>query len=294
VCDPPESCTGTSGGCPPDAFRPDNTPCTDDGNECTQDVCLSGACQHLPTSDTSTCSNPILGSATECTVFEINGGTVDLKGPLGPVDGNVCIGPGGSLLMSGSTAITGDVLFSDDPGKFTKTGGASVGGTVKFGQDLSGLIADAQATETSVAGKPCTPGFSWDGTSAKTFDATNGSTDETVICVTNVNLGGGKVLRLTGDAGDKFIIKVTGSFRLSGGADIQVDGANVQSGDVLVAVLGTGGAVRADVGCVIDGSLLALHRDIDLKGGFVNGQIFSGQNISIVSGARVTCPPCVP
>ena len=59
---------------------------------------------------------------------------------------------------------------------------------------------------------------------------------------------------------------------------------------MLYNVIGTGGAFRADVGTVIDGTLLALDRAIDLKGGFVNGQMASRKDITIVSGARVTCP----
>src|SRR5205823_4636076 len=35
-----------SSACPPDAFQPNGTGCTDDGNPCTTDTCSAGACSH--------------------------------------------------------------------------------------------------------------------------------------------------------------------------------------------------------------------------------------------------------
>jgi hypothetical protein len=42
----------------------------------------------------------------------------------------------------------------------------------------------------------------------------------------------------------------------------------------------------------VDGTLLAPYRKIALSPGLVNGEIISGQNISIVSGSSVRCPAC--
>ena len=60
-----------------------------------------------------------------------------------------------------------------------------------------------------------------------------------------------------------------------------------QPKDVLYDILGSGGQV---------GTLIALHRNIALSLGLVNGELIGGQNISIVSGASVKCPPspCIP
>jgi hypothetical protein len=44
-CDQAETCDGTTT-CPADQLKADNAPCTDDGNACTSDVCLAGACGH--------------------------------------------------------------------------------------------------------------------------------------------------------------------------------------------------------------------------------------------------------
>lgn len=45
-CDPREFCDGLTPACPPDAFVPDGTTCTNDGFVCTDDVCIAGLCRH--------------------------------------------------------------------------------------------------------------------------------------------------------------------------------------------------------------------------------------------------------
>ncbi len=56
-CDVAETCTGSSADCPPDVFEPQGTPCTDDGNACTEDVCPG---------DAVTCSHPAGPNGTPC------------------------------------------------------------------------------------------------------------------------------------------------------------------------------------------------------------------------------------
>lgn len=51
-CDLPEYCDGSSKDCPADVFKSDGTACTDDGDDCTDDVCVGGACTHP---DNGTC-----------------------------------------------------------------------------------------------------------------------------------------------------------------------------------------------------------------------------------------------
>ncbi|MFQ5495977.1 MAG: hypothetical protein ACE5EX_11415, partial [Phycisphaerae bacterium] len=46
LCDSPDACDG-AGVCESNP-KPDGTPCDDDGNECTFDVCQAGACDHPP------------------------------------------------------------------------------------------------------------------------------------------------------------------------------------------------------------------------------------------------------
>jgi hypothetical protein len=54
-CDVAELCDGISQDCPVDDFVADGTTCTDDGIECTNDVCGGGQCVHPPVADGTFC-----------------------------------------------------------------------------------------------------------------------------------------------------------------------------------------------------------------------------------------------
>src|SRR5439155_9464817 len=89
VCDPAETCTGSSATCPPDALSPAGTSCPDDGNPCTLDQCdgTNVTCQHPAgnagtvchtagndcdlthtcTGTSTTCPTPVKAAGTACT-----------------------------------------------------------------------------------------------------------------------------------------------------------------------------------------------------------------------------------
>jgi len=60
-CDSPDACNG-AGTCESNP-KPDGTECSDDGNECTIDVCAAGACVHPPEPAGTACGDP---SDAEC------------------------------------------------------------------------------------------------------------------------------------------------------------------------------------------------------------------------------------
>ena len=60
-CNSPDSCDG-AGTCEQN-FKPNQTTCGDDGNDCTRDVCISGACTHPAASEGTACGDQ---TATEC------------------------------------------------------------------------------------------------------------------------------------------------------------------------------------------------------------------------------------
>jgi hypothetical protein len=60
-CDNPDACDGM--GVCEDNFKTDGTECTDDGVECTFDVCLTGVCSHPPRPQGTACGD---GADTEC------------------------------------------------------------------------------------------------------------------------------------------------------------------------------------------------------------------------------------
>lgn len=60
-CDSPDTCDG-GGACIPNNFT-NGIACTDDGNECLQDICSAGVCTHPPLASGTTCGDP---TDTEC------------------------------------------------------------------------------------------------------------------------------------------------------------------------------------------------------------------------------------
>ncbi|MFQ5591429.1 MAG: hypothetical protein ACE5HE_09725 [Phycisphaerae bacterium] len=57
VCDNPDTCNG-SGACAQNR-EPDGTVCTDDGNDCRDDVCIAGVCAHPNSAAGTPCGNPV-------------------------------------------------------------------------------------------------------------------------------------------------------------------------------------------------------------------------------------------
>src|SRR5262249_35055907 len=67
---------------------------------CTVPVNLQGGV------NVATCANPLLNEAARCTVLLLDGGKVDINGPAGGVEGDVCIGFKGKLSISGEQFVT--------------------------------------------------------------------------------------------------------------------------------------------------------------------------------------------
>ena len=62
-CDLAESCTGQSAACPADQHVGDGTPCNSDGNDCTDNVCSAGECEHPPLATGTACGD---ASVSDC------------------------------------------------------------------------------------------------------------------------------------------------------------------------------------------------------------------------------------
>jgi choice-of-anchor A domain-containing protein len=229
--------------------------------------------------------------------LELGPNSVSINGPPGGIQGNVCIAPRGKLAISGGEFVTGNIELG--PGAtFAKSGPGTIGGTVVSNVDLSADIAQALAASSFAASLPCTQHF----TQLNTSTTITGTVGTNVICVGSVVLNTATIT-LTGPAGAKFVLNVTGKFVLNGTSHI-VAGGGVLPRDILYNIIGTGEDVAFTGGgggttCCnssVDGTLLAISRKINLSPGLVNGQVISAQNISIVSGSSVRCPatPCTP
>jgi choice-of-anchor A domain-containing protein len=236
-----------------------------------------------------------LGAANSFSVLELRAHNVDMTGPEGGVFGDVGIAPGGKLSVTGSQFITGAV-FLGAGATFQNSTHSAPGGGVQTNADLSGAISDAFNASADLSSRSCEQTFAtW--SSDMTVTATHGGLY--VVCVGDVVLNGGKVVTLTGNGvGPIFVINVSGKFVLTGGSDI-VAASDVNPADILYNIVGRGSDVAMNGGgggldccnATVDGTLLAPDRRIALSPGLVRGgAVVSGLDISIVSGARVTCP----
>ncbi|MGO8928923.1 MAG: hypothetical protein ACLQU3_18805 [Limisphaerales bacterium] len=243
-----------------------------------------------------------LGAAAGCTILELGAAQVSLNGPAGGVIGNVYIAPGGKANWSGGGEyLTGNVYLGT--GATYQNSGVLVSGSIYYNQNLSAQIDAAYAAAALDAGLPCTQVFTTlDGKSVTTIFGQHGLN---VICVQNIVLHGTQI-KLTGYSDTKFVFNVTGQFVLTGGGNgpqIRVDTTvGLAPSDVLYNIIGTGQDVAFSGGggganccaAIVDGTLLAPQRKINLSPGLVNGEVISGMDISIVSGSGVHCPPCSP
>ena len=235
-----------------------------------------------------------LGQAAGCTVLQLGAAKVSITGPAGGILGDICIGPNASLAMSGDEFVTGTINLATGA-KFSNSSHGTV--TIAQNVDLSAEISAAYAGAASAASLPCTQQYAkLDGKAVTTL---TGVVGVNVICVQDVILSG-KQVTLTGPAGAEFIVNVRGRFVFTGGGQgpqLRVAGGVLPS-DVLYNIIGAGSDVAfsgggGGVGCckaIVDGTLLAPLRKINLSPGLVNGQVISGKDINITSGASVRCP----
>jgi choice-of-anchor A domain-containing protein len=247
------------------------------------------------------CVDPALnlGAASGTGVFELSTGSVSITGPAGGVISEINMAPNSKLSLTGSEYVTGTINLGSGA-TFSDSSSGTIG-TVNHNVDLSAAIATAYAANTADAALPCTQSFTTlDGKTVKTITGVSGVN---VICVQNITLSGTQIL-LTGPSDAKFIFNITGKLAFTGGGfgpQIRVDSSSgIQPSAVLYNFIGTGQDVALNGGgggvnccaAIIDGTILAPHRNIALSPGLVNGGVISGLNISIVSGSSVHCPPC--
>jgi hypothetical protein len=241
------------------------------------------------------CVNPALGlgAASSTTVLELGAHQVSLNGPGGGIIGNVYIAPGGNANWSGGGEYVQGNVYLGAGAKYQNSG-TILYGNVYTNQDLSAQINAAYAAYNYYTGLPATQSFTYTGANMITVGpGTN------VVDVAGDLHPNGKTLLISGPANALVIIRVHGLLKLDGGGQIRVAGS-LPASNVIYDVVGTGQDVGATGGgggvnccnAVYDGTVLAPYRKISLSPGLVNGEIISGQDISIVSGSGIHCPVC--
>jgi choice-of-anchor A domain-containing protein len=253
-------------------------------------------------------ANPRLGPAAECAVLQ-TGPAAQLKNGAGGLSmsgrtriaGEVCIGQGGSLKASGTALVTRSILLDPGPPPSTcRSKSPNVACTDAIVTELDTQSDGCDNASTTAAAMTCTIGNYTQSLTALAGltkpkpnppSATiSGAAGVNVICVDAVDLADSAAITLTGTPTTTFIINVRagGPFKLSGGSTIKA-GDPVQSSDVLYNIIGSGPKVSLSGATEIDGTIVAIDREISLSGGVVNGQLCAGRNIKLSSDAMVQC-----
>jgi len=211
------------------------------------------------------------------------------------INGNAGIGNNGKLFLESPSSIKGNL----DLGIGATAGGGgypgNVGGAITTGVDLTAAQNQVQSASTSLAGLAAdvTLGAV---TTGQTFGAVNGVADIFVVNVASIKLGSGQNIAFSGDAGDIFVLNVSGGEDMNGDAAISALG---QASHVLINLTTTASLGKvAHIGNVLNGTTIipdATYAEFHS----VNGAIFGGLGeIKLMSGSKVESvpfqPPTVP
>ena len=230
-------------------------------------------------------ADPInLGQAGNLTIFGFDGSTVSFTNPQTQVSGppgtlpNVGIGPNSSL--NASDGVISGTLFVDPTATNINQGNLHVlGGVVTT--SLSGAVSDLLSLSSTSAALTPTQTFG-DITGNQTITGNGG---KNVISVSSIQLNGSSTLTLSGTSSDTFVVNVSGKLALTGTSSIQLNG--VAPNNVLFNVTGSGQDVAFTGKSQGNGLFLAPNRAVSVTGATIDGGIYAGGNIAIVSGAKI-------
>ena len=204
------------------------------------------------------------------------------------VNGNVAVGPDGSLSLMAPSTINGNVDMDStatpkNPGPGTYTG------TLDTSESFSSLAADVVSASTQAQNLTATQTISSNVNKATTITGTSGLN---VIDINgNINLNNAN-LTFSG-AGAQFIVNISGSVSLVGTASI-LAGSNVSDGNILLNLYSNSGTLNTNVGDTTDGIVLAPTASFNLDGVF-NGELISGGGqIALPSNSTVNYGPACP
>jgi hypothetical protein len=232
-----------------------------------------------------------LGAADGWAVLEIGtNGNISISNPAGFIDGNIgVIGTSPGNMGDSNAPINGTLYLG---GSQNYTGVTPSGGVLKNQSPLLNTAATA-ATAASSTLASLTPTMSFTSISGNTtINLAPGLNVIDVTTTAGINLGNGQVLTLNGPAGSEVILNDTGGVTLNSGQIVLTGG--LTPSDVVFNLTGTTGLSTSgglNNESVLAGIFLAPDAQVQLSPGALTGEIISGQNIGISSGASVSSVP---
>ncbi|MGZ4982875.1 MAG: collagen-binding domain-containing protein [Chthoniobacterales bacterium] len=245
-----------------------------------------------------------LGTAQSFTVLQVGNGSInqqiDLNNPQGGITGNVGVTSNGTLQSNGPT-ITGNLYLGNNAsaqfsGSYnnnrpvsgtTHLGGGSIVGPGSYNftsvsDNPQALLNQARLDSINAsvaAGRLAATSTLSNITTSMTLSGTG------VYYLNSLNLGSNATLTLSGSATDSFVFNISSIFKLVG-AQILLTGG-LTADHVLFNYTGTTDVTVSGSNSLLHGIILALNARVNLSPGLMIGQIISGQDISISSGANV-------
>jgi choice-of-anchor A domain-containing protein len=230
---------------------------------------------------------PNLGAAEQYSVFGLGNTQMTMSSGNTVVTGNVAVGPNSSLDFSGGGHILGN-LSVDPSSSVNISGGSSVSGT---NSQVSLAAAQQAAISASMTAS--------NDAATQTLSGINNSTSLNfgsglnVANVTgSVQLQGGSKLTLNGNANSYVIIDVTGGMTLGGGSQMLLTGG-LTANHVLWNFEGSGQDINFNGNSTVDGTILAVNRNITVSGGVINGAVIGSENgqLKLQSGPKINGQP---
>ena len=214
-------------------------------------------------------------------ILETSNGTVTISG-TSVVNGSVGVNSGGKLTMSGSAAVQGQAyLYTGDSKSLGSS--TSIQGGLKQDSGANAVIT-AAVSEAATAYNNFTAltknlgptSINLSGTGTATY---TGGAGQNVMVLSALQLSNSAILYLKAPASASFVIRVSGTFTLSGQGKVVLQGG-LTADKVTYVNTGTS-TVTVGNSSIIQGNILSPNGAISLSGAATyNGTLVGGKNIT--------------
>ena len=230
-------------------------------------------------------SLPSLGSATEFGAMMVGTDQLYMQGAAFADQGNVGVGPGGSVRLQGAASLGG--YIKRHPGTTVIGGGGAAGGVIVT--DTSGYVADLVAASAAFAAMTPTQIYSAALTGSTTIGG-NGCIN-VINIIGGINLSGTDVVRLQGSSEDYFVLNIWGDVITQGNGDIVLDG--MAASNVIYNILTPSAVVDLQGDSGGNGTFLNLQGSMHLQGntGGRGAYYTNGGNLEFIGSADFFVAP---